>query len=256
MSFYRVSIMPEIKIRRTTQLENQPPLPADAAEAARRLQDGNQLFAKLFDGTSEPEIPPIVIHVADGDEAQPQRPFAAVLGCADARVPVEIVFHRLGTDLFIVRVAGNVPGSECIGSFEYAAANLAETLRLAVVLGHTGCGAVTAAVDAYLDHRNYPATAPLRSVVDKILPAVSSADHALREKHGAEFQTDPSYRGRLIDCAIVMNAALGAMTLRDSVGLTTVYGVFDLVSRKVELRDPPADPDGFVALAATLAGEQ
>src|SRR5690606_32102297 len=78
-----------------------------------------------------------------------QAPFAAVLCCSDARVPPEFLFGQTVNDLFVVRVAGNVPSSDCIGSLDYAVAKLS-SLRLLAVLGHTRCGAVTATVDAYL----------------------------------------------------------------------------------------------------------
>lgn len=245
--------MPEIVLRGTTDARERTPPPHDAAAALQRLREGNRVYCHLLEEGSEQPVPPIVVQIAEGDQPAPQRPFAAVLGCADARVPVEFVFHHYGAELFIVRVAGNVPGSECIGSFEYAAAHLSETLRLAVVLGHTGCGAVTAAVESYLDHRSYPSTATLRSIVDKILPAVGVADDALRERFGPEFETDPAYRGRLIAVATAMNAALAAMTLRDTVGLPTVFGVFDLVTRTVELGEPPADADAYLAFGASVA---
>ena len=58
-----------------------------------------------------------------------QEPFAAVLGCADARVPVEIVFGQGFNDLFVVRVAGNVLGDECLGSLDFAVSNLAAGLK-------------------------------------------------------------------------------------------------------------------------------
>ena len=71
-----------------------------------------------------------------------QSPFAAVLACSDSRVPPELIFDRGVGDLFVVRVAGNVADEVVTGSIEYAAAHLG--VPLVVVLGHTGCGAVTA----------------------------------------------------------------------------------------------------------------
>lgn len=74
-----------------------------------------------------------------------QKPFAVVLGCADSRVPPELIFdHGLG-DLFVVRVAGNIVNADEAGSIEYAVGHL--DTRLIVVLGHEGCGAVTAALE-------------------------------------------------------------------------------------------------------------
>jgi len=73
-----------------------------------------------------------------------QDPFAIVLGCSDSRVPPEIIFDSGIGDLFVIRVAGEVAGEFALGSIEYAALHLGTPLLL--VLGHTNCGAITAAV--------------------------------------------------------------------------------------------------------------
>ena len=73
-----------------------------------------------------------------------QHPHAAVLACADSRVPPEIVFDQGLGDLFVIRVAGNVAGDDELASIEYAAEHL--DVPLVVVLGHQKCGGVTAAV--------------------------------------------------------------------------------------------------------------
>ena len=78
----------------------------------------------------------------DAAETPEQRPFAAVLGCSDARVPIELIFNEGPNDLFIVRVAGGGLGLEVLGSLKYAVEQLGGTLKLIVVLGHSGCGAV------------------------------------------------------------------------------------------------------------------
>ena len=95
--------------------------------------------------------------------AQGQHPFAAILGCADSRVPVEILFDRGLGDLFTVRVAGNVATPEEIGSLEYAA--LLGT-KIILVLGHERCGAVTAAL------ANKPAPGQIGTILDQIQPAI------------------------------------------------------------------------------------
>ena len=66
-----------------------------------------------------------------------QTPYALALGCSDARVPIELIFDQSPNDLFVIRVAGNVLGVECLGSIDYAVANLGKSLKLVVVLGHT-----------------------------------------------------------------------------------------------------------------------
>jgi carbonic anhydrase len=76
--------------------------------------------------------------------AEKQEPFAAVLSCADSRVPVELVFDQSIGDVFVTRVAGNVASPEIIASLEYGAVVLGT--RVIVVLAHQGCGAIKAAV--------------------------------------------------------------------------------------------------------------
>lgn len=76
--------------------------------------------------------------------ARGQQPWATILGCADSRVPLEILFDAGFGDIFVVRVAGNVASSETVASVEYSV-EILET-PLVVVLGHTGCGAVRAAL--------------------------------------------------------------------------------------------------------------
>lgn len=76
--------------------------------------------------------------------AQAQHPSAVILGCADSRVPPEVVFDKGLGDLFVVRVAGNVVNDSVLGSIEYAVEHLGS--RLIMVLGHERCGAVGAAV--------------------------------------------------------------------------------------------------------------
>ena len=73
-----------------------------------------------------------------------QNPFAAIITCSDSRVPPEILFDQGIGDLFVIRVAGNIAGDSVIASAEIAAENL--NVPLLMVLGHTGCGAVTAAI--------------------------------------------------------------------------------------------------------------
>src|SRR4029450_8434291 len=109
--------------------------PADAEAARRRLDEGSRAFASLLAGLE-----------GKGGTARRHRPYAAVLGCSDARVPIELIFNEGPNDLFVVRVAGNGLGAEGFGSLKYAADHLSDSLKLVVVLGHSGCGAVSAAV--------------------------------------------------------------------------------------------------------------
>src|SRR5205814_6799762 len=124
---------------------------------------GSRAFAELLNDLGEEgEATRRVIRVDPrdlalfGDEDAPkQRPYAAVLGCSDARVPIELIFNEGPNDLFVVRVAGNVLGNDVLGSLRYAADHLGDSLKLVVVLGHSGCGAVTAAVNTFLSPEAY-----------------------------------------------------------------------------------------------------
>jgi carbonic anhydrase len=98
--------------------------------------------------------------------SQGQNPFAAILGCADSRVPSEIIFDQGLGDLFVVRVAGNVATPEEIGSLEFG--TLVLGAKVLMVLGHERCGAVKAAID------NKPVPGKISAILDQIKPAVVS----------------------------------------------------------------------------------
>jgi carbonic anhydrase len=135
-----------------------------APEALELLRAGNERFAAGTGG-----------RYLAGDAArrrelvEGQEPLAIVLGCSDSRVPVEFVFDRGPGDLFVIRVAGNVVAPSLIGSVEYAAE--ACGTRLVVVLGHTGCGAVSATVDQLAQDAELRSP-HLRAIVDRIRPAI------------------------------------------------------------------------------------
>lgn len=83
-----------------------------------------------------------------------QNPFAVILGCADSRVPIELIFDQGFGDLFVIRNAGNFFMEDVSGSIEYAAFH--PHTKLVVVLGHEGCGAVTAAFKSRQERRSEP----------------------------------------------------------------------------------------------------
>ena len=167
--------------------------------------------------------------------APAQTPFALVLGCSDARVPIELVFDQSPNDLFVIRVAGNVLGVECLGSIDYAVSNLGKSLRLVVVLGHSSCGAVTAAVDSYLAPNNYAEigfTHALRSLLDRIHTAVRGAASALERVGGSRVVRRTDYRDVLLEAAVFLNAAI------------TAYDV------QRELKTPPANDTAASSMAS------
>jgi carbonic anhydrase len=98
--------------------------------------------------------------------AKGQKPFAAILGCADSRVPTEIIFDQGLGDLFVVRVAGNIATAEEIGSIEFG--TLVLGAKVIMVLGHERCGAVDAAI------QGKPVPGKIVSILEKIQPAVAA----------------------------------------------------------------------------------
>ncbi len=143
-----------------------------AQDALIRLREGNRRFV-AHESIASPLLTPAQrLALTNGQE-----PCAIVLGCSDSRVPAELVFDQGFGDLFVIRVAGNIVAPSQVGSVEFAAARFGT--RLVVVMGHSQCGAVTAAVEEALgrgsnDSRN------LRSIVDRVRPSVETvvAAHA------------------------------------------------------------------------------
>lgn len=132
-----------------------------ADEALERMQAGNQRWVE--EEATNPH--------SDGKRrkqaAGGQKPFAAVLTCADSRLPVERIFDQGVGDLFVVRVAGNVAGTSETGTMEYGAEHL--NVPLLVVMGHTKCGAVAAAAGEGLPE------GPLGELVAQVKPSVERA---------------------------------------------------------------------------------
>ncbi len=110
-----------------------------------------------------------------------QAPFAAILGCSDSRVPVEIVFDQGLGDLFVIRVAGNIVAPSQIGSVEFAAEQFGT--RLVVVLGHSRCGVIETTVEQ-LRRPVENQSRNLRSIVELVRPAVQGViDSGLEHDH-------------------------------------------------------------------------
>ncbi|MDP9082661.1 MAG: carbonic anhydrase [Pseudomonadota bacterium] len=135
-----------------------------AREALALLQEGNRRF--VSDITSRDAFASRTrrLELASGQE-----PFAAILGCSDSRVPVEIVFDQGLGDLFVIRVAGNIVAPSQIGSVEFAAEQFGT--RLVVVLGHSQCGAIATTLQQ-LQRPIENQSRNLHSIVDLIRPSI------------------------------------------------------------------------------------
>src|SRR6187397_641738 len=140
-----------------------------ADEALARLIEGNQRFLRGEARSSAFRRESLA------DLAKAQRPYATILGCSDSRVPPEWVFDAGLGELFVIRVAGNVLSPEVAGSLQYAGRHLHTPLF--VVLGHTHCGAVTAAIDSRL--RGTRQDSRIQLLVERILPGLEDLDPQL-----------------------------------------------------------------------------
>jgi carbonic anhydrase len=149
-----------------------------ALDALQRLREGNARFVANVRGEGELE------HQNRRSElVQVQEPMAIILGCADARVPAELVFDQGLGELFVIRVAGNIVAPSQVGSVEFAAERFAT--RLVVVLGHSQCGAVLATLEE-LRMPSERQSRNLRSIVDRVRPSVEGLlETDLRDDHDA-----------------------------------------------------------------------
>jgi carbonic anhydrase len=134
-------------------------------EALAQLKAGNRRF--VVNQTS----PESIDHARRAALSAGQEPFAIILGCSDSRVPAELVFDQGFGDLFVIRVAGNIVAPSQVGSVEFAASRFGT--RLVVVLGHSGCGAITATLEE-ITGRATSQSRNLRSIVDRVRPSVET----------------------------------------------------------------------------------
>jgi carbonic anhydrase len=136
-----------------------------AEQALARLVAGNERFVR-----GEARFPTVQKEIL-AELARGQQPYATILGCSDSRVPPELVFDAGFGELFIVRVAGNVISSEIMGTLQYAGLHLHTPLF--VVLGHRGCGAVAAALEA---RQGAVHAERIELLLQNIQPAVTNID--------------------------------------------------------------------------------
>jgi len=190
------------------------------AKALKRLKEGNRRF---LDDSTPTSARAFSSHMAN----VPQRPFAIVLGCSDSRTPVEILFDEGFGDLFVVRIAGNIVAPSVVGSIEFAASQFGT--RLVVVMGHTGCGAVSATVRA-LETGMGPESKNIRAITDRIAPHIqglvrpgdvreavranvrASVDHL---RHGSRILEELVLAGRLAVVGAEYDLETGAVEFLD-----------------------------------------
>lgn len=204
------------------------------ASAAEQAPEGppltpDQAIAEIMAGNARFVAGTPVAHTRDlaiirAKAAEGQWPIVGVLSCADSRVPVEMVFDEPIGRLFVTRVAGNITTPEIIASLEYGVAVLG--LKAIVVMGHSSCGAIKAAMD------NPEVPGQISALFPALLPAVymsQSRDPMVVTRQNAVIQA-----ATLINASTVIEAKVKAGTLK------VVPTIYDVATSKVEILPIPA----------------
>lgn len=171
-------------------------------DALQKLMDGNKRYVdnqmtgtKLCDLSTRTSL------------AKSQKPYAIILTCSDSRVPPEILFDKGLGEIFVIRVAGNVPDPVVLGSIEYAAEHLGSPLIM--VLGHERCGAVTATVDAKGKSTGSPnIDAIVKTIAPNVKAAVKDCEVCKGDKKCAETK-----KSEFVECVIDTNTKTIAANL-------------------------------------------
>ncbi len=183
--------------------------------ALQQLIDGNGRFAGGRMTSFNEDLSVLRARTVDKQE-----PFAAVLSCADSRVPVELIFDQSIGRIFVTRVAGNIATSAVIGSLEYGTAVLGT--KAIMVLGHADCGAVHAAI------KGEEVPGQISTLYPYIRPAVDQAGPDLT----AAIKANAKIQAALLRQA---SPVLAAQLKQNQ--LKIVAGYYDLSSGKVTLLD-------------------
>jgi carbonic anhydrase len=220
-ALFAASALPFVRARADQPILKGPAPNAISPDAAlERLMQGNGRYA-----ANDPEEKDFSAGRAERVTAQ--YPIVAVLSCSDSRVAPELAFDQGPGDVFVVRVAGNFLNEDGLASMEYAIKILG--VPLLMVLGHTNCGAVGAAVKFVTEHAELPGHLP--DLVKSIEPAVIAA-HARHPSDLLAAATEENVKlnvKRLDDDAPIVSEALAAKTI------AAVGGIYDLATGKINL---------------------
>lgn len=220
----------------STSLAFSPLLGADAPtadEVLLQLKQGNERYA------SDMPMYPHQGTTRRSEVSTGQHPLATVISCSDSRVPPELLFDEGLGDLFIIRVIGNIGGVDETGSAEYGTEHLGTPLL--VVLGHTSCGAVTAAVTHAEVHGSIP------SPLAHIKPAVRTAHKAHPELHGNELVPE-AIRANVFHSMQELFRRSEIMRTRVRTGKLKVVGaIYDLQSGQVNWLGEHPHQSAFLA---------
>lgn len=192
----------------------------DPDEALARLIAGNKRYLAGFDS-------PDSFRFQDPVIKNHQHPYACILGCADSRVSPEHTFDESHGNLFVTRVAGNFVTREILGSLEYGTEVLGASIIF--VLGHSGCGAVNAAIKSIDSQAKFDGH--IGELIDSLVPAVRQA----RKVDHEQWQSDAVIQNVLANVAILKSAE-PILKNRIERGLLKIAGgVYNLHSGEVSI---------------------
>ena len=180
-----------------------------AAKAVEKLKEGNEKYLETLTGMGDVSKESRMRTYLHG-----QHPYAIVVTCSDSRVIPESIFSAGIGDLFVIRLAGNVIDDHQLGSIEYAAGHLG--CRLIVVLGHTHCGAVDAAMNS--DPEGY-----IKFITDEIKRAIGDEKD---ERKACEKNVWQSIQ--------MIEHSMEIHHIEDEIGLRVVGAMYDIETGKVE----------------------
>jgi carbonic anhydrase len=199
-----------------------------AQEALQRLIEGNKRFVQ-----NVRSVDAMLSHARR--DLHIQKPFAIFLGCSDSRAPAEVVFDQGLGDLFVIRVAGNIVAPSQVGSVEFGAERFGT--RLVVVMGHTSCGAIEAALEAS-DPKN-PGSKNLMSIVDRVRPNIEALLHTELAKDPVRLRREAMRANVRASVNHLRHSSEVIERLVDREGLLVVGAELDIVTGEVLYLDRP-----------------
>ena len=179
--------------------------------AFQSLVEGNQRFSSNQLSSFQEDLTILKNHTVDKQE-----PFAAVLSCADSRVPVELIFDQTIGHVFVTRVAGNIASPEIIASLEYGVAVL--KIKVLLVLGHRNCGAIKAAMN----------TDTVPGQISALYPHLKAAVDRSDGKFAKAVELNAKYQAELLGSS----STVIKQAVKDG-ALKIASGVYDLETGKV-----------------------
>ncbi len=203
-----------------------------ATQALERLVKGNERFTS---GLRSVDAVVSTLKLAELAE-KGQKPFAIILTCSDSRVPAEILFDQGAGSLFVIRVAGDIVAPSLLASIEFAALNF--NTPLCLVMGHTDCGAIKAALHQH-EHAEAPLSPSLTSLMKHFQPAVRSAfAEATPRTDPKELIRDATVRNVTNTIEEIQKDSSTLRKLIQSGQFMLVGGVCDIATGRVEYHWP------------------